>query len=530
MTRLDLARPIATRATAFLFALTSALALALALGLAAPSAADEGEDQDGDDFPVDEVVIRVTSGTALAELLTEWNAIVLDSIPSRQMYLLHLNDPSLQDSMTLELDGTFESDYCDYNFKNESPEARRQVVVIAIGDSTVVLDQGAFTRIHVPEAQTITRGAGSTVALLDTGVDFAHPLLAPHLLPGFDFVDNDSDPADTANGLDDDGDGAIDEGTGHGTMVAGIIASIAPEATLLPLRVLDDEGRGSVFDILKGLFHAIDARVTVINLSLGMTATAEPIKDAIEEARDLGIFVAAAAGNDTSTTVAFPARDSKAMAITSTDSADVKASFANWSEDIDLCAPGLGIYSAYLNGGYGLGAGTSFSTPFVSATAALLQSLDPRATWREIQEALQDGAAPIDAVPGNEPFAGLLGAGRLDVLAALQQLQVSTDARGQTPATPRGDLHVHLVGGRSARGTLRLRIRPAQSEAFRLTLADVRGRVALRRDLGVIGEAHSSTTAIELSTGAGRPLAAGVYTWIVESTFSRRSGRVLVTR
>ncbi len=497
------------------------------LGLAAASPARASG---ADDYPVDEVLIRLTSGGSLPMLLATWDATVVDSIPSRRLYLLHLNSPALQDSMTVDLDGDTDSRYCDYNFANQTPEARRQIVVIAIGDSTLVRDQGAFTRVRLPLALTVTQGTGSKVALLDTGADLTHPFFAGTLVPGHDYIDGDDAPQDDANGLDDNLDGQVDGGAGHGTMVAGIVHSIAPAATLMPIRVLDDEGIGSVFAIMKGLYEAIDAQATVINLSLGMSGKSEGIEDAIEEAYEKGIFVIAAAGNDSMPVLEFPARGTHAFSVTATDSLDVKAPFANYSSGANLCAPGLGIYSAYRDGGFAQGAGTSFAAPFVAGTAALLHAFAPARTSDEIAAAIEQSAVAVDALPGNTAFAGQLGSGRLDVYGALTMFGATSAVAGERHETEAHGFACEAIAGPWVRDALRFRITSDRTAPAECRVLDVRGRTVVRRSLGLLSAATSSVHTVPLRDAGDRLVPSGVYTWIIDDGVSRARGRAVVIR
>ena len=104
------------------------------------------------------------------------------------------------------------------------------------------------------EAHKIVRGGRVVVAILDGGFNLDHPFVAGNVLPGYDAVDRDGDVNDRGNGLDDDADGVVDEGLGHGTFVAGMVLLAAPDATILALRVRDDEGKGSdtTFDDVGG--------------------------------------------------------------------------------------------------------------------------------------------------------------------------------------------------------------------------------------------------------------------------------------
>src|SRR5205085_8027847 len=119
------------------------------------------------------------------------------------------------------------------NAVHGTPEARKNAVW-AIGSAQAFAQQWAPTALRIAEAQRFSTGAGIRIAVLDTGVDATHPLLAGHLLPGYDFVDDDADPSE---------EGTVgDAGFGHGTHVAGLIAMVAPSVQIMPLRVLDKNG------------------------------------------------------------------------------------------------------------------------------------------------------------------------------------------------------------------------------------------------------------------------------------------------
>jgi subtilisin family serine protease len=194
--------------------------------------------------------------------------------------------------------------------------------------------------------------------------------------------------------------------------------------------------------LTKGLFHAIDAGAEVINLSLGSTYKSEAVGDAIEAAKLAGITVVAAGGNwglGESEREEFPAASSNGLGVASVDDLDVKAAFSNYNSKFVISAPGTSIpdaggpegfdpdrtiYSALPGDVYGIWEGTSFSTAFVSGAAALLRAQHPQwpqdeTTERRVQRILQLTAVDIDSIPANAPYAGALGAGRLDAGAAL---------------------------------------------------------------------------------------------------------------
>src|SRR5262249_34715453 len=140
-------------------------------------------------------------------------------------------------------------------------------------NSPIQFDNQYFTTLlGMPSAQQSSRGAGVMVAVLDTGVDASHETLTGHVLTnGYNFVTNSTVTTDAGDQIDNDGDQLVDEMTGHGTYVAGLIALTAPDAKILPVVVLDSEGNGDAFGVAQGMFYALDAGADVLNMSLGST-------------------------------------------------------------------------------------------------------------------------------------------------------------------------------------------------------------------------------------------------------------------
>jgi subtilisin family serine protease len=197
-------------------------------------------------------------------------------------------------------------------------------------------------------------------------------------------------------------------------MVAGIVALVAPDARILPVRVLDDEGRGDAFTIDKGVHHALSRGADVLNMSFGGPQGITSLHYQIQDAWQAGVPVVAGAGNEgRSSPKYFPASDSRAYMVTALDSLDVKADFADYSSDVLVSAPGTGVRSAYPGGEWGAGSGCSFATPFVTGEVALVRSLEPGLGPDEIEARVAAAVQPIDQNPGNAPYRGKLGTGRI---------------------------------------------------------------------------------------------------------------------
>lgn len=283
--------------------------------------------------------------------------------------------------------------------------------------------QYAASAVNLPAAQQLSTGSGVIVAVLDTGVQLdpqPHPLLSNSLIPGIDLVDGDSNPAETRNGLDDDGDGLIDEGIGHGTHVAGIVHQVAPTARIMPVRILDDDGSGTTWNAAEGMFWAAQHGAKVINMSLGSHGSPGVLRDAVRAVTAAGVLVVAAAGNDGKDRTMFPAAVPEALAVGSVGTGDVVSTFSNFGRWIDVVAPGEQIHSSYAfpADSYASNSGTSMATPWVAGEAALLLSYNPSITPATVSAAISRGAHSIDAV--NPALAGLLGSGRIDLLASLR--------------------------------------------------------------------------------------------------------------
>jgi serine protease len=288
--------------------------------------------------------------------------------------------------------------------------------------------------IRMPEAWEISQGEGVTVAVVDTGVTRVPDLAQTAFVKGYDFVDDDEDPTDL---------------NGHGTHVAGTlaqstnnalgVAGVAFKAKIMPVRVLDANGFGSLSDVVEGIRYAVDHGATVINLSLGSRASARLMEEAVAYAHSKGVTVVAAAGNENSSQVSYPARYPHVIAVSATGPDGTKAPYSNYGVGVDIAAPGgaktpehpeYGILQQTINRRnpdepvFAYFQGTSMAAPHVAGVAALIQAQgikDPD----KVEAILKMSAAPV---PGDKQ--NFYGAGLLDAARALAR------ARGQQEENP----------------------------------------------------------------------------------------------
>ncbi len=277
-------------------------------------------------------------------------------------------------------------------------------------DLTQTTDWGV-ERIGSPIAhQSSVKGANVSVAILDTGVDLDHADLKP-VVAGPNFINSKKSSNDD---------------NGHGSHVAGTIAArdngigtigVAPEATIIAVKVLDRRGSGSWSGVIAALNWAIANDVDVVNMSLSGPYN-QDVATAITLADQAGIVIVAAAGNSGGA-VQYPAAFAETIAVSATDQNDNIAYFSSRGNNLSLAAPGVNIRSTFKNDGYKTYSGTSMASPHVAGAAALMLSqpvgsydLDSDSTWdpNEARAKLQDRAEDI----GSIGFDSLFGYGLVD--------------------------------------------------------------------------------------------------------------------
>lgn len=299
------------------------------------------------------------------------------------------------------------------NNKNvEMVEDNYLAQVVAIPNDPSYPSQWQLPKIGAPAAWDINQGAtGSAVAVLDTGIDPAHPDLKNKLLPGYNFYDNNNDTRDVY---------------GHGTKVAGVAAAMGNNAVgvagvnwngaIMPLRISDTAGWGTYSAMAQAIIYAVDHGVRIINLSFGGTSYSSTLQSAVDYAWSKNAVVFASAGNANSSVMQYPAACNHVIAVAATDSADNRSSFSSFGSWVDVSAPGSSVYSTVNGGGYGAVSGTSFASPITAGLATLMLSVNPGLTATQIESIIEQSADDLGAVGFDQYF----GYGRINATKALQ--------------------------------------------------------------------------------------------------------------
>jgi thermitase len=374
------------------------------------------------DFVPGQIVAELQPGVNVDQINDIYGTSVHeDPLPNSKIYLLDL-PPDKSVKATLK---KMEKDkqrlvYAEPNLVIHPPIGEARHRAWGVSDAGPSPLENAASALNLTIAHNISKGAGSTVAVLDTGVQLDHPALRDNFVEEvkrYDFVGDDPDPSDTPVGLDEEPNGLKDELVGHGTHVAGIVNLVAPKAKIMPLRVLDTEGYGNVFGVAEAISFATRNGANVINLSLGSPSQSKLLRNEIKNANKNRVLVAAAAGNSGSSTPYYPASEDRLVAVSSVNNYGQKSDFANYGSWVDIAAPGEGIRSAFPISVYAYWSGTSMATPFVSGQAALIHavysSLDPAG----VEQRIRCSARSLLAT--DPDYAAMLGAGHADVGASL---------------------------------------------------------------------------------------------------------------
>lgn len=415
--------------------------------------------------------------------------ILRDYALSDVRYLLRsrMTFPRLKNAVVLTLESgsdlvrlaneLFEVDVVDYVEPNYAFESS------ATPNDPEYSIQWALSKISAPAAWNISTGSsGTIIGIIDTGIDWDHPDLSEHIWSNSDEIPD--------NGLDDDNNGYIDdirgwdfqsvtygpEGApgedvglpdndpmdrhGHGSHCAGIsaavtnngtgIAGLAWNCTLMPLRFAykrNDTGAGVGYDVdaVDAFQYAADNGAKVLNFSFTSYGMSSSFVDAVQDAYDLGVVIAVAAANDNKDDPGAIGGLEETIAVANTNNSDQRNGTSNYGSWIDVSAPGTNILSTVYDDQYATWSGTSMAAPYVAGLAALVLSVNPSLTPGQVTDIIKNNADNIDGQ--NPGFVGLLGTGRINASAALQNtpggansILVSNTATGNPPC----DLTVNI--------------------------------------------------------------------------------------
>ncbi len=274
--------------------------------------------------------------------------------------------------------------------------------------------QWALAKVEAAGAWKVANGSNITIAVIDSGIDMDHPEFDGRIVEGHDFVHGDDQPEDDY---------------GHGTQVAGVaaaaanndrgIAGLAWNANIMPVKVLDDRGRGVSSDLTCALYWAADKGAHVVNISIISFGPSFGMQGAINYAVNEGLLIFAAAGNlfEDGNPVTYPAAHDGVIAVAATDKDDGHAWFSSAGGFVDIAAPGVSIFSPFppSHDEYRSVYGTSLATPHGAGLAALVLSVAPGLTSEQVEAIIKESAVDLGDSGRDDNF----GSGRIDAAAAM---------------------------------------------------------------------------------------------------------------
>ncbi|HOP06534.1 MAG TPA: S8 family serine peptidase [candidate division Zixibacteria bacterium] len=380
-----------------------------------------------------QMVVRVKSEGQISSLVRRYDVTLIDSVEDGRTFLVQIppgkDFDSAADGITRSplvesAHGNFLVSFPEtFQISQGFPDQRAPIYAFAESPVDYFTQPGTYST-GIDSAHQIATGSGVVVAVIDNGLVFDHPILQDmQTVEGRDLLDDDNDPSETMEGLY----------VGHGTFVTSLVWLTAPDCQIMPIKAFDGNGVGDVFSLIQAIHWAKSHGANVINLSCGVDVNSPILRSAIQAALSSGVVMVSAAGNSGDSTYYYPAAYDGVIGVTAIDENEMRADFACYGSFVDLVAPGVDVYGA-LPGetDWGTWSGTSFSSPLVAGTAALVLQLNPEMLPGQVQNHLR-ASARIDLLWGtvNAPDSEY-GYGALNALNAVVGLAVGDmDLSGQ---------------------------------------------------------------------------------------------------
>lgn len=305
----------------------------------------------------------------------------------------------------------------------EFAELDRRVAPAAAPNDPYFGSSWHLAKINASTAWDSSTGSGVTVAVLDTGVDAAHPDLSSRIVPGWNFHDNNSNTSDVH------GHGSAVAGAAAATMNNAIgVAAIAGQARIMPIRIADANAYAYWSTVAQGLTWAADNGARVANISYVGVAGSSAVQSAAQYMKNKGGLVVVCAGNNNRDEGIAPT--TAMIPVSATDENDLKTSFSSWGGFVAMSAPGINVWTTQRGGTYGQWWGTSIASPVTAGVVALMMARKPTLSAAQVESLLYASAVDLGA-SGRDP---VFGHGRVDAAAALRAVDGATASTTDTQA------------------------------------------------------------------------------------------------
>lgn len=365
------------------------------------------------------ILVRVKAGINPGHLADDFFSVILDHVSSTDVYSFRVPSATTETAFAAAVGRDSRVVYAEVDHFVVSPEVGGEPFHFAFDLSSApktFANSATYVQVGVGGIDSSGPGSGATgkgvvVAVLDTGATFGHSDLKGHYLPGYNALYPALPPNEAA-------DGFANYEVGHGTMVAGIIARLAPKAMIMPVRVLNGDGSGTILNVVNGIRYATTHGANIISMSFGVSVKSSVLNEALNAAELAGVLLVTSAGNDNSGNTTTTILSGGTLPVAALEADNTKAPYSNYGSYVRISAPGSNIRSTFSDGGYASWSGTSFAAPFVSAEAALIFSVKPTLTADGVASIIRSTARSVDSV--NPIYKGRLGTGVIDIGAAVK--------------------------------------------------------------------------------------------------------------
>jgi subtilisin family serine protease len=356
-----------------------------------------------------QVIVQLNSTEKIETINQIYATTTVRHLPGNATYLLQAPPEINLTELVARMQSDSRVAFAEANYKTYLIETAQifiyldQTANLQIDNQPIkATNQWALERIGLAKAHALSKGANIKIAVLDSGVMPNHPALTNKLLPGYNVMEQNNDASDS---------------TGHGTFVAGLLAQVAPEAKILPVKVVGSSGYGTVADEIEGIYYAVAQGAKIINISLSLYQPSKSLFTAVQYAQNKGAILVASVGNQNLNQPRYPAAYPQVIGVAATNRQNQKASYSNYGNSVGLAAPGVELYSTHWQGGYGYGEGTSFATPQVASGLALVWASRPDWQANKVSAQLTQHAQNLGQ---SDPVYGqLLGRGLINLSSAV---------------------------------------------------------------------------------------------------------------
>lgn len=368
------------------------------------------------------VVVRIKDSASIADLVDDYPMIIGYDQAGRSPFVRFEIDPDFRASFSSVLITdqrvVWSEDEDIFSFRQRYSGHGSSVAAIYDRKFSSAVNSNIWRQINF--APQTKDSSPLKVGIVDTGVSNLQSTIVDNVIAGESFIESSLTIDDASANIDSNFNGIVDEGVGHGTMVAGVILQLAPNTPLVIAKSADSDGSGTSWSVLKGIVFCVENGVKVINVSLGSQKPLPGFTQFLEWVEDASVVIVAPIGNKSSEMALFPAANSTVISVAGLLPDNTKAPFSNWSSLTCVAAPASGISSAWFDGTTATWSGTSLAAPIVTGCLALALVEHPKKHPKEIRNAVKLSGRDIDDI--NPTYKGQLGT-LIDFVALVKMLK-----------------------------------------------------------------------------------------------------------